>query len=202
MNIVRIIGTLSLIMVGATIGLTSTSCSSGGDKPQPPPYDDPCDYVGDEDGSNWKGDKSDGMFQLGIKYENGHVVIGDIGPSYTVINVPKKNLVIPKYIRKSDGDSQILSVETFQSQSFYSKDLVGSLFIPNTLEEVSNRTFSFRNENFNKIIFNYSSIDELQYGDESFVIMEYSSGTIKNCDPNLTSQGLVNFLWTKGLPHS
>jgi hypothetical protein len=75
MNIVRIIGILSLTTIGVMAGLTSASCSSGGDKPQPTPYDDPCDYVGEADGSNWKGDESDGTCELGIEYINGYAMI-------------------------------------------------------------------------------------------------------------------------------
>jgi hypothetical protein len=63
---------------------------------------------------------------------------------------------------------------------------------------VGRHAFDLSSNFLERLVFNYSSIP-LYYDDLAFADTN-SPGTIKNCDPNLTSQALVDFLHTKGLP--
>jgi hypothetical protein len=179
------------VVIGTTLVINLTSCSAN-------KYDDdPCDYVGNQDGSNWETTGFAGSISITFSNENDTATITK---GFTEVS----NLIIPKYVIR-DGDQKTFVIDTIAGSGFYGSTLVGSLTIPNTIQTTGSEAFSdLRNMKcaVNELIFNYESLSNLQYDDRSFNSdfgQYFFHPTVKNLNPKVFSEAMLMF-FKKGLP--
>jgi hypothetical protein len=88
------------------------------------------------------------------------------------------NLAIPKYVRKAT-DAKIYTMSAIDHNALYAYSLKGTLTIPNTIKTIGSYIFSGNHDNvgkkdMNKLVFNYASLDGLDFADDAFAESEYA----------------------------
>jgi hypothetical protein len=125
---------VSTIVLTPIIASSITSCSKNSDSHD----EDNAEYVGNSDGTNWKGRKT-GTLSLSFSKKR---KTADIVSSSN--NFKAKNLIIPDYVEyegEKYATNKIVS-NAFQSTASSSK-LTGTLTLSNSIKEIGQYAFSF-----------------------------------------------------------